>query len=47
MEKCKWNYKILGHYFRMTEANNFIILGCREGQWKEIVNINFMRSSTL
>ena len=43
MEECKWNYKILWHYFRLTKANKFIILGNREGQWKEIVNINFIR----
>ena len=41
MDKCKWNVKILNHYFRLTVENRFIILGYRGENWKELVNINF------
>jgi len=43
MDKCKWNFKVLQHYIRMTEYYRFIILGKRQGQWRELVNINFTR----
>jgi len=36
MEQTKWNFKIFNHYLRLTLENRFIILGKREGQWKEI-----------
>lgn len=39
MEKCKWNFKVLGHYLRLTENNHLILLGKKEGQWVEIFNI--------
>ena len=41
MEECKWNYELLGYYIRFTKYNKFIILGKKEGQWRELVNINF------
>lgn len=41
MEECKWNYELLGYYIRFTKSNKFIILGQKEGQWRELVNINF------
>lgn len=41
MEECKWNFKILNHYIRFTKTNRFIILGNRQGQWKELVNIKY------
>ena len=41
MDKCKWNVKILNYYFRLTVENRFIILGYRDENWKELVNINF------
>jgi hypothetical protein len=40
MEETKWNYKLLGHYFRMTLDGYFIILGNRKGQWKIIIKFN-------
>ena len=39
MDECKWNYKFLGHYFRLTKSNKFMILGKRQGQWKEILSL--------
>ena len=41
MEECKWNYKLLGYYIRFTKSNKLIILGQKEEQWLELVNINF------
>ena len=41
MDECKWNFKILNHYIRFTKANRFIILGRRQEQWRELININF------
>ena len=41
MDKCKWNFKVLNHYVRLTVENRFIILGYRGENWKELVNINF------
>jgi len=41
MEKCKWDLSVLGHYIRLTEQNKFIILGNRDGQWKEIFSLQF------
>ena len=43
MDKCKWNFKVLNHYVRLTVENRFIILGYRGENWKELVNINFTR----
>ena len=47
MDECKWNFKILNHYVRFTKANRFIILGQREEQWRELVNINFSDGNML
>jgi len=43
MDKCKWNYKILGLYLRLTESDRFIILGKRQGQWRALVNFKVFR----
>ena len=43
MDKCKWNFKVLNHYVRLTAENRFIILGYRGENWKVLVNINFTR----
>ena len=43
MDECKWNFRLLKHYVRLTKTNKFIILGKRQGQWREVVNINFTR----
>lgn len=40
MEECKWNFKILSHYIRLTKLNVFKIIGKKEGQWIDKVNIN-------
>jgi hypothetical protein len=40
MDKCKWNLKIFGYYIRLTSNNNFIILGKKEDQWCEVINLN-------
>lgn len=33
MERCKFNFKILGFYIILTETNKFMILRQKEGQW--------------
>ena len=40
MDKCKWNIKMLNHYFRFTVENRFITLGYSGENQKELVNIN-------
>jgi len=42
MDKCKWNYKVLGHYVRLTESNKFMILGKRQGQWVVVISFNWL-----
>lgn len=41
MEKCKWDFFKLNHYFRFTEYNVFKIIGKREGQWRTVFSIKF------
>ena len=36
MDKCKWNFKVLNHYVRLTVENRFIILGYRGENWKGV-----------
>ena len=37
MEKCKWSFKLFGHYIQYTEDCKFKVLGKRAENWKEVV----------
>lgn len=41
MNECKWNFKFLNHYIRLTTNNEFIIIGLREGQWRNVFSLQF------